>query len=357
MASSGGAFPGVTGGLPPFTMNVEASAPEMHPAGTIHWGTARELPILQGVALSSEYIEPNGVRELHWHLNANELSYVLAGQGRMGIFSSDGSGDTFDLRPGSITYVPDGFTHYIQNTGEETLHLVLAFTHEQPETTNLSHGLPSFPQHLLAQTFGVTDEQFPFIATRGKEIIVPLAAPQSEIGVPTPVVAASAPYTVQADEVELKEFIGGGGTAWPVSTKDIPILSGITVYPLHMVPQGLREPHWHPNNTIELSYCVQGRGQIGLVAPDGSVQTFAIEPGSISFIPSNWIHYIVGVGDEPLDLLVFFAGPATGGPHIELSQTVGYFPPEVVAASFGVDPAGFAGLPNGGDVFLAAPVG
>jgi len=65
---------------------------------------------------------------------------------------------------------------------------------------------------------------------------------------------------------------------------------------------------------------------------------------------------IANVADEPLDMLDFFAGPTAAGPHIELSQTVGYFPPDSVAASFGVDPAAFAALPKRGDVFLAAPV-
>jgi oxalate decarboxylase len=336
-------------------MNLEASAPTMLPAGTLRWGSKTQLPVLQGVAIAAATVQPQAVRELHWHLNAHELNYVLSGQGRMGIFSTDGTGSTFDLQPGSITFVPEGYTHYIQNTGDDDLHIILAFTHEQPETTDLSLALPSFPQHLLAQTFGVADDDFPFLRTRGDGNIVPLPAPQNESDVATPAVSATSPYTVLTDQVERQEFIGGGGTARPVSTNNIPLLLGITVYPLQIVPRGLREPHWHPN-TSELSYCLGGQGQIGLIAPDGSVQTFAIEPGSISYIPNNWFHYIASVSDDPLDLLVFFAGPSASGPHIELSQTFGYFPPEVVAASFGVDPAVIAALPNRGDVFLAAPV-
>jgi oxalate decarboxylase len=295
------------------------------------------------------------VRELHWHLGAHELGYVMAGQGRMGIFSTDGTGDTFDIQPGSITFVPEGYTHYIQNTGEETLHLILAFTQEQPGTMDLSQALPGFPQHLLAETFGVPDADFPFLATRGDRSIVQLPAPRGDVGMATPVVSASSPYSVQTEQVAQKEFVGGGGSARPVSTKDIPLLQGITLFTLNIVPHGLREPHWHPD-TGELNYCVSGRGQIGLVAPDGSVQTFAIEPGTIGFMPSNWFHYIANVTDDPLEMLVFFAGPTAPGPHIELSQTVGYFPPDIVAASFGVDPAAFAALPKRGDVFLAAPV-
>jgi oxalate decarboxylase len=124
---------------------------------------------------------------------------------------------------------------------------------------------------------------------------------------------------------------------------------------LQIVPQGLREPHWHPN-TSELNYCVSGRAQIGLVAPNGGVQTFAVEPGTIAFIPPNWFHYIANVTDDPLEFLVFFVNAEAKAPHIDLSQTFSYFPPEVLAASFGVDPAEFANLPKRGDVFLAAPV-
>jgi oxalate decarboxylase len=346
---------GVTGGLPPFAYALEASEPRQYAAGTVRWGTKAQLPTLHGAAMAAERIDPNGLRELHWHLNAHELSYVLAGQGRMGIFSPDGPGDSFDLQPGSISFVPEGSIHYIQNTGDDELHLVLAFTHEQPETIDLSQALPSFPQHLLAETFGVSADQFPFLATRGDRFFVPLPAASEEVGLATPVVSAASPFSIHAEQVSPTEFAGAGGTVRVVSPADIPRLAGITVFPLHAVPQGLREPHWHPN-TSELNYCVSGRAQIGLVAPDGSVQTFAVEPGTIAFIPTNWFHYIANVTDDPLEFLVFFVNAEAKAPHIDLSQMVGYFPPAVLAASFGVDPAAFAALPKRGDVFLAAPV-
>ncbi|MDQ3226768.1 MAG: cupin domain-containing protein [Chloroflexota bacterium] len=316
----------------------------------------QQFATLQGVAMASERIDPGGLRELHWHLNAHELSYCLAGQGRMGIFSSDGAGSTFDIESGSITFVPEGYTRYIQNTGPDALHIVLAFTHEQPQTTDLSQALPSFPAQVLAQTFGVSTADFPFLATRGDRSFVAMATAGDEVATgATPAAGVSSPYTIHADRVAPSEFAGGGGTVRVVSVKDIPSLEGITVFPLHAVPHGLREPHWHPNTT-ELNYCVSGRAQIGLVAPDGSVQTFAVEPGTIAFIPDNWFHYIANVSDEPLEFLVFFVNAEAKAPHIDLSQTFDYFPPEVLAASFGIDPAAFAALPKRGDVFLAAPV-
>jgi oxalate decarboxylase len=354
-AASNGSFAGVTGGLGPFAYALEASAPLQYAAGTVRWATAQQLPTLRGMAIDAERLDPGGVRELHWHVNAHELGYCLAGEGRMGIFSPDGTGSTFELRPGSISFVPAGYAHYFENTGEDTLHVVFTFTHEQPQTIDLSQALPGVPQYLLAETFGVTANDFPFLPTRGDRFFVPkpTALGKGPIGAP-PVVDASSPFSVHVEQVAPKEFPGAGGMARPLSSKDLPRLEGITVFSLHIVPQGLREPHWHPD-TSELNYCISGRGQIGLVSPTGEVQTFAIEPGTIVFLPTNWFHYIANVTDDPLELLVYFLNDEAISPHIELSQLVGYFPPEVLAASFGVDPAAFAALPNRGDVFLAAP--
>jgi len=110
---------GVSGGLPPFAFPLEASQPRQFPNGDLRLAFKQQFATLQGVAMASERIDPGGLRELHWHLNAHELSYCLAGQGRMGIFSSDGAGSTFDIESGSSTFVPEGYTHYILNTGPD----------------------------------------------------------------------------------------------------------------------------------------------------------------------------------------------------------------------------------------------
>ena len=349
-------FPGLTGGLAPFTHPLESSSDvQQVPFGTVRWARARQMATLSGVAMASEILAPGGLRELHWHLNAHELSYCLAGSGRFGVFASDGTGETFDIRPGSITFMPNGYTHFIENTGPDELHLILTFTDEQPETIDLSQTLPSLPLPLLAQTFGVTADGFPFLPVRGdRSIVQALAAtPPATETAATPAPSEPSAYSIHVDRIPAKEF--GGGSVRPLSRKELPIIEGITVYPLQIVPGGLREPHWHPG-TSEMNYCVSGRAQIGLIAPDGSLQTFAVEPGTVAFIPQNWFHYIANLGDDPLAFLVFFVNPNAEAPHIDLSQTIDFFPPAVVAASFGVDSATFAALPQRGDIFLAAPV-
>lgn len=346
-------FPGVSGGLPPFVYALESSAPTRYTAGTLRWATKTQVPPLQGASFASEHLGAGGLRELHWHLNAHELSYCLAGQGRIGIFAPDGTSETLDIRPGSITFVPNGYTHYIQNTSSDDLHLLIAFTHEQPETTDLSQALPGIPTPLLAQTFGVSANGFPFLATRGNRVLVsmPEHVPDEPAG--TPAAAAPSAYSINAEQLPVVTL--AGGTLQPLSDQQIPRLQGITVFPLVAVPHGLREPHWHPNAS-ELNYCVSGHAQIGLVAPDGNLQTFTVGTGDIAFLPQNWFHYIASVSDEPLEFLIFFLTAEPRVETINLSQTFDHVPAGVLAASFDSDPARFAALPKRGNVGIAPPL-
>lgn len=345
---------GITGGLPPFAYPLEASAPVAYAAGEVRWATGEQLSTLQGVSMVSLRLAAGGLRELHWHLNAHELSVCLAGEGRIGIFAPDGTSETIDVVPGSITFVPDGYTHYIQNTGTDELHLVIAFTDERPETTDFSQALPVIPTPLLAQTFGVEANDFPFLTTRGDRVLVPLAAPEEEATSGTPTANAASAYSVSVDELPVTRLTGG--TVQPLTDQEIPKLEGITVFPLTAAPYGLREPHWHPN-AAELNYCVSGQAQIGIVAPDGNVQTFAVNAGDIAYIPRNWFHYIANIGDEPLQFLIFFITPDPRIQTINLSLTVDHVPAAVLAASFDSVPAAFAALPKRGNVGIVPPVG
>lgn len=344
---------GVSGGLPSFVYALEASAPTQYTTGTVRWATRAQVPPLRGAAFASEHLGAGSLRELHWHLNAHELNYCLAGHGRIGIFAPDGTSEILDIRPGSITFVPNGYTHYIQNTSTDDLHVLTAFTHEQPETTDISQALPGIPTPLLAQTFGVSANAVPFLATRGDRVLVSVPELGVDEQVGTPAAAAPPASSVNADQLPVVTF--AGGIVQILSAQQIPRLQGITVFPLMAVPHGLREPHWHPNAS-ELNYCVSGHAQIGLVAPDGNLQSFAVGPGDIAFLPENWFHYIASVSDEPLRILIFFL---TADPRVEtinLSQTVDNVPARILAASFDSDPARFAALPRRGNVGIASPV-
>ena len=76
--------------------------------------------------------------------------------------------------------------------------------------------------------------------------------------------------------------------------------------------------------------------------------------GDVAYIPKNWFHYIASVNDEPLVFLAFFDDIAPN--RVDLSGMTAFFPPEVLAASFGMDPEVFAALPQRETVVIAAPL-
>jgi oxalate decarboxylase len=348
--------PPVPGQAPPdfLGFDLEASAPQTFSGGAIRTLTQTEMPALNGLSFFAVQFEEGGLGELHWHANANELGVQLAGQGEVGILSPDGTGTTTTIEPGGVTFVPRGYAHYFRNVGTEPMHRIACFTNAAPETYLLSSTLQPVPQAVLAAPFGLGPNEFPFLAARGTQFIVKVPGALPAVSEATPAAAATPnPYSVQSTAVEPTVF--AGGAVREIGVKDIPALDGATVFPVQIEPYGMREPHWH-TNAHELTYVMRGHAQFGIVAPDGGVQSFVIGPGGATFVPVNWFHYAANVGDEPLEMLAFYNNAQPS--HLDLSQTFDFFPPEVLAASFALDPKVFADLPKKGDVVIApAPPG
>jgi oxalate decarboxylase len=335
-----------------FKYQLEASVPQQFEGGTSRTVTQQNISSLKNLAIYSLQIEPGCLRELHWHPNAGELGYCLQGRGTMGVFSPAGDHATFDIGEGSVSFVPKGYFHYIRNTGPETLRVVAGFTNEVPEHLDLSESLEAVPRELLAETFGIATEAFPDLPKRGDRFMVKMGAPAIADTIGSngrSAIQPSKPYTCSLEQTAPRVY--EGGTINELGVTEIPHLEGITVFSLHGAPRSLREPHWHPN-AGELNYCVGGRAQIGVVAPNGKQETFVVEPGDVAFIPENYFHYIASISDEPMHFLVFFSNVRPN--HIGLAQTFDWFAPELIAASFGVDQQVIAGLPKVGDVFMAA---
>jgi oxalate decarboxylase len=108
-----------------------AQAPERFAGGTMRVVSEREFPI--------SVIKPGGLRELHWHPNAAEWQYYLKGNGRMTVFGSHGRARTDDFAAGDVGYVPQGFGHYIENTGETDLEVVCPGPQQRHLSIDLHH--------------------------------------------------------------------------------------------------------------------------------------------------------------------------------------------------------------------------
>ena len=82
------------------------------------------------------------------------LDYVIDGKARLTIFSPDGAGNTFEMGPGQIVFIPPAYFHYIENIDPaNTCHFAVFFNSERPEDTGISGALSSYSNEVLAATF------------------------------------------------------------------------------------------------------------------------------------------------------------------------------------------------------------
>jgi oxalate decarboxylase len=79
--------------------------------------TTRELPISTEIAGVNMRLTPGGIRELHWHKEA-EWAYVIAGSCRISILDEEGRLFIDDVSVGDLWYFPAGLPHSIQALGD-----------------------------------------------------------------------------------------------------------------------------------------------------------------------------------------------------------------------------------------------
>jgi oxalate decarboxylase len=72
---------------------------------------------ITGVVLD---LDPGALRTLHWHPNADEWQYFIAGKGRMTAVATGNKARTMDFQQGDVGYVQKTLLHNIENMGIQT---------------------------------------------------------------------------------------------------------------------------------------------------------------------------------------------------------------------------------------------
>jgi oxalate decarboxylase len=102
------------------------------------------------IAAALVEVDPGGMRELHWHPNADEWQYYISGQARMTVFAANGTAGTFDYRAGDVGYIPRPMGHYIENTGNTTLRFLELFRSDHYADVSLEQWMAVTPPELVA---------------------------------------------------------------------------------------------------------------------------------------------------------------------------------------------------------------
>lgn len=106
--------------------------------------------ISTGIAAAIVTVKPGGMRELHWHPNADEWQYFISGKGRMTVFATGGRARTMDFEAGDVGYVQKTLPHYVENTGTTDLKFLEMFKSSFYQDLALSEWLAHTPPELVA---------------------------------------------------------------------------------------------------------------------------------------------------------------------------------------------------------------
>ncbi|MFN8589944.1 MAG: oxalate decarboxylase family bicupin [Thermomicrobiales bacterium] len=151
--------PSPAGGIPlSLTYRMSKQEPIGCSGGRVRIVDSTTFPISRTIAAALLEIEPGGMREMHWHPNADEWQYYLEGQARMTVFASSGVARTFDYRAGDVGYVPRVMGHYLENTGDGPLRVLEMFRSDRFEDVSLAQWLGLTPPELVQAHLHLSNE-------------------------------------------------------------------------------------------------------------------------------------------------------------------------------------------------------
>jgi oxalate decarboxylase len=124
------------------------------------------------IAAAIVTVHPGGIRELHWHPNADEWQYFISGTGRMTVFATGGRARTMDFQAGDVGYIQKTLPHYVENTGSTDLKFLEMFKSSFYQDLALSEWLTHTPPELVMAHLNI-DRATLDALPKGEPVVMP----------------------------------------------------------------------------------------------------------------------------------------------------------------------------------------
>ncbi len=142
----------------PFIFPLGSSRPlKSSDTGSIQVADSCNFKVSTTVSAALVTVRPGGIREMHWHPNADEWQYYIKGKARMTVFDTGPNAMTMDFNAGDIGYVRRNLGHYVENVGDTDLQFIGVFRSSRYEEVSLSNWLTHTPPKLVAQHLNVDE--------------------------------------------------------------------------------------------------------------------------------------------------------------------------------------------------------
>ena len=155
-----------------YTFKMEAMIPtKKTQGGEVRVVDSHNFPASKNVAAALVTIKPGGMRELHWHPNASEWQFYLAGKGRMTIYMPPGRARTMDFNANDVGYVPLVAGHYIENTGHTDLIFLEMFKADQYLDFSMNNWIRRLPPEVVTSHLNIDEATIEKIPAENQAVI------------------------------------------------------------------------------------------------------------------------------------------------------------------------------------------
>jgi oxalate decarboxylase len=156
-----------------YTFKMSAMTPTRKtPGGEVRIVDSRNFPVSKNVASALVTLKPGALRELHWHPNASEWQFWIAGKGRMTVVMNEGRARTMDFNANDVGLVPRVAGHYIENTGDTDATFLEMFKADQFIDISLNNWLRRVPPEAVSAHLNLDQELIAKIPAE-KELVIP----------------------------------------------------------------------------------------------------------------------------------------------------------------------------------------
>jgi oxalate decarboxylase len=297
--------------------------------------TQRELPISTTMAGVNMRLKSGGVRELHWHKQA-EWSFMLAGNARITAVDNDGHNFIADVGPGDLWYFPSGIPHSIQGLPGDGCEFLLAFPDgefSEDSTFAIAELFAHTDRDVLARNLAVDVKALEHIPKQ--ELFIFQAEPPPPLehdAVADPLGAV--PQNMVFKLMAQSPTTSPGGSVRIADTRNFPISTDVAAALVEVKPGHMREIHWHPN-ADEWQYYISGKARMTVFAAEARARTFDFQAGDVGYVPMSMSHFIENTGDAPLRFLELFKSPRYM--DVSLAQWMALTPHELVEAHLHIE--------------------
>ena len=297
--------------------------------------TARELGISKSIAGVNMRLNAGGIRELHWHKQA-EWAFMLYGTARITAIDAQGRNFVDDVGVGDLWCFPGGVPHSIQGLNPDGCEFLLVFDDgdfDEDSTFLLSDWFKHVPPEVLGKNFATPATLFEHLPDLRDRYIFAAPVP-GPLGSDKLLGAEPVPQSFSHRMTEQEPIRTRSGTVRITNSSVFPASKNIAAALVEVEPGGMRELHWHPN-TDEWQYYLRGEARMGVFAASGQARTFDFQAGDVGYVPYAMGHYVENTGSTTLRFLEMFKSSYYA--DLSLNQWLALTPAELLQAHLNLD--------------------